>query len=213
MIASVAVNNSAITLHHNGVCTQHFTPLALDYWLHNTISIPLISQHGTRMSYSYQRSSSQSGLAFYLSPRQRLDSLFTIHAAFSIFIGALGYIWPGSAGVFFLTESDREFSVARAILRPYCSLVLAQGVMIWRARKINDGEIKRAFVQAYFVCFLLSTVSLIIEHIQNSGVLSGKLFGTAKIFSMIFLTAGYGWFTFFQPPTVFSGLATRSHYQ
>jgi hypothetical protein len=175
--------------------TSHFTPLALDYWLHNSISIPLISQHGTRMS------------------RQRLDSLFTIHAAFSIFIGALGYIWPGSAGVFFLTESDREFSVARAILRPYCSLVLAQGVMIWRARKINDGEIKRAFVQAYFVCFFLSTVSLIIEHTQNSGVLSGKLFGMAKIFSMIFLTAGYGWFTFFQPPTVFSGLATRSHYR
>eukprot|EP00980_Cylindrotheca_fusiformis_P005799 scaffold1223_cov119-Cylindrotheca_fusiformis.AAC.2 len=165
------------------------------------------------MSYSYSRSSSQTGLEYYLSPRQRLNSLFTIHAAFSMVIGVLGYIWPGASGVFFLTENDREFNVARAILRQYCSLILAQGVMIWRARKINDGEIKRAFVQAYFVCFLLSTISLIVEHTRNSGVLSGKWFGMAKIFAMIFLTTGYGWFTFFQPPAVFNGLATtRAHF-
>mmetsp|Transcript_12381 Transcript_12381/g.35420 ORF Transcript_12381/g.35420 Transcript_12381/m.35420 type:complete len:225 (+) Transcript_12381:39-713(+) len=156
---------------------------------------------------------SNNTIQYHLSPKRRLDTLFTIHAAASLLIGTLGFLFPSAASVFFSTETEREFRVSRAILRPYCSLVLAQGLIIWRARKINDGEIKRNFVQAYFVCFLLSTLSLINEHIQNSGVLSGKLLGVGKILAMIGLTAGYGWFTFFQPPSVFTGLGiTRSHY-
>ena len=168
------------------------------------------------MSYGYHqssRNSNQDGLAYYLSPKKRLDSLFIIHSTLSVAIGTLGFLFPGSANVFFLTENDREFAVARAILRPYCSLIIAQGMMIWRARRINDGEIKRNFVQAYFTCFLLSTLSLINEHLQNSGVVSGKLFGVLKILAMVFLTAAYGWFTFLQPPSVFNGLvSSRSHY-
>lgn len=156
---------------------------------------------------------SNSTIQYYLSPNRRLDTLFTIHAAASLLIGTLGFLFPSAASVFFSTETEREFRVSRAILRPYCSLVLAQGLIIWRARKINDGGIKRAFVQAYFVCFLLSALSLINEHVQNSGVVSGKLLGVGKILAMLGLTAGYGWFTFFQPPSVFTGLGmTRSHY-
>ena len=156
---------------------------------------------------------SNSTIQYYLSPNRRLDTLFTIHAAASLLIGTLGFLFPSAASVFFSTETEREFRVSRAILRPYCSLVLAQGLIIWRARNINDGEIKRAFVQAYFVCFLLSALSLINEHVQNSGVVSGKLLGVGKILAMLGLTAGYGWFTFFQPPSVFTGLGmTRSHY-
>ena len=156
---------------------------------------------------------SNNTIQYYLSPKRRLDTLFTIHAAASLLIGTLGFLFPSAASVFFSTETEREFRVSRAILRPYCSLILAQGLIIWRARKINEGEIKRAFVQAYFVCFLMSTLSLIAEHIQNSGVVSGKLLGVFKILAMIGLTAGYGWFTFFQPPSVFTGLGmTRSHY-
>mmetsp|Transcript_36959 Transcript_36959/g.80476 ORF Transcript_36959/g.80476 Transcript_36959/m.80476 type:complete len:207 (-) Transcript_36959:290-910(-) len=157
--------------------------------------------------------SGNNSIEYYLSPRRRLDTLFAVHSTFSVLIGAIGFLFPSTASAFFLTENDREFRVARAILRPYCSLVLAQGFIIHRARKINDGEIKRAFVQAYFVCFLLSTMSLINEHLANTGVVSGKLLGVVKILAMIALTAGYGWFTFFQPPSVFSGLGTvRTHY-
>ena len=152
-------------------------------------------------------------LARYISPKRRLDTLFALHSTLSIIIGAIGYIYPSSASVIFLTENMREADVARAILRPYCSLVLAQGIIVWRARRINEGEIKRAFVQAYFACFFLSTVSLIIEHLNNAGVVSGKLFGTVQIIGMIGLTLGYGWFAIFPPPSVFHGLGvTRSHY-
>mmetsp|Transcript_24835 Transcript_24835/g.50867 ORF Transcript_24835/g.50867 Transcript_24835/m.50867 type:complete len:155 (+) Transcript_24835:103-567(+) len=148
-------------------------------------------------------------LQYYLSPRQRLDTLFMVHSMISVVVGTIGFLFPSSMGLVFLTENDREFFVARAILRPTCALVLAQGMIIHRSRKIHDGQIKRAFVQAYFVCFFLSTVALIYEHASNSGVVSGKFMGTMKILGMISLTVGYGWFTFFQPPSVFQGLAMR----
>lgn len=148
-------------------------------------------------------------IEFYFSPRQRLDTLFLVHSVISVVVGSVGFCFPSTMGLVFLTENDREFLVARAILRPTCALVLAQGLIIHRSRKINDGNIKRAFVQAYFVCFLLTTLTSIYEHASNSGVLSGKFMGTMKIIGLIFLTAGYGWFTFFQPPSVFQGLAMR----
>ena len=145
-------------------------------------------------------------IEYYFSTRQRLDTLFMVHSAISIIVGTIGFFFPSTMGLVFLTESKREFNVARAILRPTCALILAQGLIIHRSRKINDGQIKRAFVQAYFVCFLMCTLALIYEHTSNSGVVSGKFMGTMKIIWMIFLTVGYGWFTFFQPPSVFSGI-------
>ena len=145
----------------------------------------------------------------YLSPRRRLDTLFMVHSSVSILVGIVGFVFPASMGMFFSTENDREYYVARAVLRPTCALILAQGMIIHRSRNINDGKVKRAFVQAYFVCFFLSTLSLINEHLGNSGVVSGKFFGVLKIFFMVGLTAGYGWFTFLQPPSVFQGLPSN----
>lgn len=165
-------------------------------------------RHGTHRNLS--GSSGFNSLSYYCSPRQRLNSLFAVHAACSILIGVVGYLKPSSALVFFSIENEREMGVARAILRLFCSLIAAQGIMIWRARAINDGEIKRAYVLAYFVCFLFSTIALIIEHTNNQGIVSGKLMGIMKVVVMIGLTLGYGWFTFFQPPTVYS-LGMHTH--
>jgi len=148
-------------------------------------------------------------LDYYLSPRQRLDTLFFVHSTFSIGIGLIGYIFPSTLGLLFLTENDREYSVGRAIYRPLCALLLAQGLIVYRSRKINDGRIKHAFVQAFFILFFMATISLINEHYTNSGVVSGKFWGTIQVISMIGLTSGYAWFIFMQPPSVFRGLATH----
>ena len=148
-------------------------------------------------------------LQFYFSPRQRLDTLFLVHSVTSIVVAIVGFLFPRSFGLVFLWENNREFYVLRALVKPTCALILAQGMIIYRSRKINDGQIKRAFVQAYFICFLMCTVSMIGEHVSNTGVMSGKFMGTIEIICMIFLTIGYGWFTFFQPPSVFQGLAMR----
>eukprot|EP00534_Pseudo-nitzschia_fraudulenta_P002766 CAMPEP_0201130240 /NCGR_PEP_ID=MMETSP0850-20130426/39241_1 /ASSEMBLY_ACC=CAM_ASM_000622 /TAXON_ID=183588 /ORGANISM="Pseudo-nitzschia fraudulenta, Strain WWA7" /LENGTH=67 /DNA_ID=CAMNT_0047399949 /DNA_START=8 /DNA_END=207 /DNA_ORIENTATION=- len=64
-------------------------------------------------------------LQYYLSPRQRLDTLFMVHSMISVVVGTIGFLFPSSMGLVFLTENDREFFVARAILRPTCALVLA----------------------------------------------------------------------------------------
>lgn len=163
----------------------------------------------TAMSYNSRGASPP--LSYYFLPRQRLNTLLSVHSIASFFIGAIGYLNPQVGVLFFSVESYRERGVARVLSRLYCSLIFAQGIMIWSgARKINDGEIKRAFIKAYFICFLFSTIALIIEHLSNEGIVDGKFFGVMKIIVMTGLTLGYGWFTFFQPPTVFA-LAHHSY--
>lgn len=143
-------------------------------------------------------------LSYYFLPRQRLNTLLLVHSVASFVIGGLGYLNPGAAQLFFSMESDREVGVGRILTRLLCSLVFAQGIMILRARHINDGEIKRAFILAYFICFAGMSLALIMEHMSNQGIVDGKFFGVMKIIVMLGLTAGYGWFTFYQPPLVYS---------
>ena len=152
--------------------------------------------------YHGKRYNSQ--LPYLLQPRQRLNTLFAIHAIVSVFIGVVGYLCPHAANVVFLIENDRELHVAQVILKLFCSLIAAQGIMIWKARQIHEGEIKRAFVRAYFLCFLFSTIAIFNEHMRNRGVVSGRFFGVLKIIFLLFLTFAYGWFTFFQPPIVYA---------
>ena len=156
------------------------------------------------MSYNSNIHGASPPLSYYFLPRQRLNTLLLIHSIASFAIGGVGYLNPSAAQLFFSMESGRERGVGRILTRLYCSLILAQGIMIWRARQINDGEIKRAFIKAYFVCFLMSTLALMFEHLGNQGIVDGKFFGVMKIFTMVALTSGYGWFVFMQPPMVYS---------
>lgn len=162
------------------------------------------NQFQGRGGFSNRGVSNRSSLPIWFQPKHRLNTLFAIHAICSVCMGLVGYLCPHAASFFFLVESTRERHVAQVIIKLFCCLIAAQGIMIWKARAINDGEIKRAFVQAYFLCFLFSTLALINEHMQNRGVVSGRFFGVMKIFSFLFLTMSYGWFTFFQPPVVFN---------
>lgn len=166
----------------------------------------VIPQLRNEMSYRHRANYNTRGasppVSYYFLPRQRLNTLLLVHSISSFVIGGVGYLSPSSAMLFFSMESQREMGVGRILTRLFCSLIFAQGIMIWRARKINDGEIKRAFILAYFLCFLFSTVAIMMEHISNQGILDGKFFGIMKIVVMTGLTCGYGWFTFFQPPVV-----------
>jgi hypothetical protein len=155
-------------------------------------------------SSSYNTRGASPPLSYYFLPRQRLNTLLLIHSIASFTIGGVGYINPSAAQLFFSMESDRERGVGRILTRLFCCLIFAQGIMILRARKINDPEIKRAFIMAYFICFAGSSLALIMEHMSNEGIVDGKFFGVMKIFVMMGLTGGYGWFTFMQPPLVYS---------
>ena len=160
------------------------------------------------MNYNNSRNNNIKGasppISYYFLPRQRLNTLLLIHSIASFIIGSVGYLNPSLAQLFFSMESSREKGVGRILTRLFCSLIFAQGVMIWSARQINDPEIKRAFIKSYFICFLMSSLALIYEHLNNQGIVDGKFFGVLKIMAMLALTAAYGWFTFLQPPMVYS---------
>ena len=150
-------------------------------------------------------------LSYYFLPRQRLNTLLLIHSISSFIIGGVGYIFSSSTSLFFSLETGREIELGKIFTRLICSLIFAQGIIIWRAREVNDPEVKRAFILAYFICFLFSTLALISEHLGNKGIVEGNFFGTMKIFVFLGLTVGYGWFTFFQPPLVYSLSGAHSY--
>mmetsp|Transcript_15445 Transcript_15445/g.27932 ORF Transcript_15445/g.27932 Transcript_15445/m.27932 type:complete len:165 (-) Transcript_15445:3-497(-) len=155
------------------------------------------TQAGYQGGASYNTRAASPPLSYHFLPRQRLNTLLLLHSLSSFLIGFIGYLNPSTAMLFFSMESAREIGVGRILTRLFCSLIFAQGIMIWRARKINDGEVKRAFILAYFVCFLCSTVALLMEHGSNQGIVDGKFFGVMKIAVMMALTVGYGWVSFF----------------
>lgn len=200
---------SSNTNYNNGNSNAYVTP---------TYGQPQQGQQGQGQHHQYHQvhrshggSTPLDNIQFYFTPKQRLNTLFTVHAFMSLIIGVSFYLFPKwGLSFWFTVEKRREIYLARSILRLYCSLIIAQGLVTWRIKSIRDGEVKRAMVQSYFICFALSTLALIYEHISGKGVLSGQFFGIMKIFTMIFLTCGYGWFTFFQPPLVWSNLGAST---
>ena len=160
---------------------------------------------GFEMSSSFNTRGASPPLSYYFLPKQRLNTLLFVHSMASLAIGAIGFLNPTTAQLFFTLETDREAGVGRVLVRLLCCLVYAQGLIINRVRKINDaGEVKRAVILAYFICFAFSTLALVLEHSTNEGIVDGKWFGVLQILVMLGLTGGYGWFTFFQPPVVFA---------
>ena len=147
----------------------------------DNIGTPVIinNQHTIIMSYNSRNNNIKGAsppISYYFLPRQRLNTLLLIHSFASFIIGGSGYLNPSFAQLFFSLESSREKGVGRILTRLFCSLIFAQGIMIWSARQINDPEIKRAFIKSYFICFLMSSLALIYEHLSNQGIVEGSFF-------------------------------------
>ena len=80
------------------------------------------------------------------------------------------------------------------------ALVLGQAWLVWHARKINEGEIRRAFVQAYFGVFSTSTLALLRSHLTDP--YWHPVRNPVAIATFGFLATFYGWFAFVQKPIV-----------
>eukprot|EP00041_Stephanoeca_diplocostata_P004967 m.54117 g.54117 ORF g.54117 m.54117 type:complete len:201 (+) comp15477_c0_seq4:140-742(+) len=143
-------------------------------------------------------------------------------AYFSGIAGMFAILVPHLAGVFFgehLHHSirynpagDPEVKVAHIILRFYGALLIGQAYIVWHARAITDGKVRRTFVQAYAIVFAISLVVLLRAHftethfeLQNL-TWERFLLNWGLIFFFALLTAGYAWFSIVMPPVVFSGL-------
>merc|ERR1711907_876533 len=93
-----------------------------------------------------------------------------------------------------------EVHVAEVMIQMYSALVFAQGWIIWHARRIDSGEIKKAMLQGYFGCFTATSLALGWAHFENTGGMRGGVMGVSLLIGMVTLSIGYGWFCFFQPP-------------
>ena len=151
-------------------------------------------------------------IANALHPKRRLKTLFLVHTYISYIFGGVAFLFPWMFGVFFTDgavhngvhhNSTNEAAVAHLMIRLFGAMWLGQGYIGQYAKTIDDGKIKLAFIKGYFMTFTAITIALIWEHLHNEGTMRGGFFGTLKLLTFIGLSVGYGWFTFFQPPSVY----------
>ena len=151
-------------------------------------------------------------IANALHPKRRLKTLFLVHTYISYIFGGIAFLFPWMFGVFFtdgavnngVHHSDHsQAAVAHLMIRLFGAMWLGQGYVAQAAKSIDDGRIKKAFIKGYFMTFSAITVALIWEHLHNAGTMTGGFFGFLKLSTFIGLSCGYGWFAFFQPPSVY----------
>jgi hypothetical protein len=147
-------------------------------------------------------------------PKRRLQTLFVIHQYISYIFGGVAFLFPWMFGVFFTDGAvhngvhNAELSgggaaVAHLMIRIFGAMWLGQGYIAQFAAKIDDGKVKLAFIKAYFFTFSAIFLALVWEHLHDEGTMRGGFFGILKLMVFCGLSGGYGWFAFFQPPSVY----------
>jgi hypothetical protein len=63
---------------------------------------------------------------------------------------------------------------------------------VWQARGIEDGQVRRALVQAYCGCFALTSIALLRAQLTEGGGLNA--WNWVNITAFALLAAFYGWF-------------------
>lgn len=85
--------------------------------------------------------------------RRRLDAVFAFHAVASLASGAALVAAPHS-----LVAAGHA---VHATLRVYGALVLAQGWLVYRTRRVTDAFVRKTMCEAYFAAFAISTLVLL----------------------------------------------------
>lgn len=148
------------------------------------------------------------------STKDRIDKLFYIHAICATAIGALAYVLPHLFEFFVLphgeafairANQDSASKLEHTTIRLYGALIVAQGWITWHARKTQDAPFRRALVQAYFGCFVLTTLALLRAQLTEGSIFSSLNWLNIGLFA--FLSSAYGWFSLVEKIKAFEGLA------
>jgi len=105
---------------------------------------------------------------------ERLELLFSLHAFIALVFGTTSIVYPRIYYFFFVPDwsvysIDVSWSpVFSVITRCYGSLILGQSWITFSARKNSNLKIKKALVQAYFIIFLLTFVSLLTAQLKEN---------------------------------------------
>jgi len=146
-----------------------------------------------------------------LSQRRRLDTLFVVTAVGLLVVGAAGFLVPTSWAVLFDDGAEKAARHIQGrlhlkeIIRLFSAFLMGQACVIWSARRVVDGAVRRDMTRGLFCSTVLMTVALAQAH-QRATTLSRGAHGVAFVLFFAALSLGYGWFGFYQPPAVFRGL-------
>ncbi len=146
-----------------------------------------------------------------LHPKNRLKTLFTVHTYISYLFGGIGFFFPWMFGVFFtdgaihngVHNDNGDNGVAHIMIRIFGAMWLGQGYIAQYAAHIDDGRVKLAFIKGYFGTFTAIWLALFKEHLHDEGTMRAGFFGILKLLTFLGLSVGYGWFAYFQPPSVY----------
>ena len=147
-----------------------------------------------------------------LSQRRRLDTLFAVTALGLVLVGGAGFLVPTSWAVLFDDGAENAARHMRGrlhlkeVIRLFSAFMLGQAWVIWSARRIVDGHLRRAMTRGIFGSTALMTLVLGQAHRAARQTLSRSAHGLAFVGFFAALSLGYGWFAFCQPPAVFRGL-------
>jgi hypothetical protein len=143
-----------------------------------------------------------------------VDSLFILHSALSALCGALAFLVPHLYGCFLIPHgeascwtrvrdnSDPRDMEPHLVLRLYGSAQLAFAVISWSVRSLRDADARRNIIRAYFVMFLLALLSHLRAQTAGGSILSA--YNWLNILQFAGLSAGFGYFSLFEPLTSFS---------
>ena len=101
-------------------------------------------------------------------------------------------------------NSNGDGKVEHVTIRLYGALIIAQSWITLSARRSVEAHFRRALVQAYCGCFLLTTLTLLRAQLTEGGRFNA--FNYINILLFLSLTCSYCWFSFFERLAVFEGL-------
>jgi len=151
--------------------------------------------------------------AAFKGTKSRINSLFAAHAFMALITGSLAFLLPHLFEWFMVhhgehfalrDNADASQKVTHLVTRLYGSLILGQAWITWNARRISDAYIRRALVQAYWLVFTLTALSLL--RFQTTPGLNQSQWNFVNIFLFTGLSVAYGWFAFFERIHVFEAL-------
>eukprot|EP00397_Hematodinium_sp_SG-2012_P057853 GEMP01072712.1.p1 GENE.GEMP01072712.1~~GEMP01072712.1.p1 ORF type:complete len:149 (+),score=28.38 GEMP01072712.1:59-505(+) len=137
----------------------------------------------------------------------KLDRLFLAHAAVSCVVGIVAYVVPGLFGFClgeeFLLHHAGDGKKTDLTVRLYGALLFGQAYIVYKMRRVTEGEVRRALVQAFTAVFTASGLALTRSHFTDESI---PLVNWVNMLVVWTLAGFYGHFAFFSPPPIFRGL-------
>lgn len=153
----------------------------------------------------------------FSSQKRRIDALFQAHSLASAAIGVVSIVTPNVFEWFLvhhgqplkLRDNSRpEQKVSHLLIRLFGALILGTAWIVHSARTAADASMRRALVQAFALCFSLTTAAMLRAQLTETPGIEGGMNGWNWLNIALFaaLTALYLNHALFDKVTAYQGL-------